>query len=140
MSKGTRRISAIVFTDIVDYSALSQKNEELALELVEEHFKLLRPVISNFDGEEIKTMGDSFLIEFASPLQAVRCAIEFQRLLLKRNLDEPQDRHVTIRIGIHLGDVEHRNGDVFGDGVNIASRIEPLADPARGHRSHTPGL
>jgi class 3 adenylate cyclase/TolB-like protein len=129
MGEGERRIAAIMFTDIVGFSALTQENEVLALELLDEHFELLRPIISKFEGIEIKTMGDSFMLEFVSPLQAVKCAIEFQRVLLKRNLDVPQERQIVIRIGIHLGDVEHRDDDVFGDGVNIASRIQPIAEP-----------
>ena len=129
MTNPERRIAAIVFTDIVGFSALSQENEALALELLNEHFGLLRPLISQHNGNEIKTIGDSFMIEFASPLNAVECAIAFQRALHIRNIDEPQERKILIRIGIHLGDVQHQDGDVFGDGVNIASRIEPLAEP-----------
>ena len=122
-----RRILAIMFTDVVGYSALSQRNEQLAQELLEEHRALLRPLFARFNGTEIKTIGDAFLVEFHSALEAAQCAIEIQRALAKRNTDAPADRRIEIRIGIHIGDVVHRGGDVYGDGVNIASRIEPLA-------------
>src|SRR3977135_4202080 len=128
MSAGEqRKLAAIMFTDMVGYSTLSQRNDKLALELLEEHRQLLREIFPRFNGNEIKTIGDAFLIEFHSALEAAQCAIEIQRTLAKRNHDVPADRRVEVRIGIHLGDVLHRDGDVYGDGVNIASRIEPLA-------------
>src|ERR1043165_9898469 len=122
-----RKLAAIMFTDMVGYSALSQRNEQLAQELLEEHRALLRPLFARFNGTEIKTIGDAFLVEFHSALEAAQCGIEIQRALAKRNHDVPNDRRVEIKIGIHIGDVVHRGGDVYGDGVNIASRIEPLA-------------
>lgn len=128
-SPDQRRLAAIMFTDMVGYCAFSQRDEALALELLEEHRQLARPIFHAFHGTEIKTIGDAFLVEFPSALEAVNCAIEIQRGMAKRNADAPGGRQVQIRIGIHLGDVVHRGGDVFGDGVNIASRIEPLAPP-----------
>ena len=80
-----------------------------------------------FNGTEIKTIGDAFLVEFGSALEAAQCAIEIQRTLAKRNHDVTSDRRIQLKIGIHIGDVIHRDGDVYGDGVNIASRIEQLA-------------
>src|ERR1700704_2771221 len=129
MSPGTeqRKLAAIMFTDMVGYSALSQRDDKLALELLEEHRQLLREIFPRFNGTEIKTIGDAFLIEFNSALEAAQCAIEIQRTLAKRNHDVPAARRIEVRIGIHIGDVVHRGGDVYGDGVNIASRIEPLA-------------
>src|SRR5215467_12511121 len=122
-----RKLAAIMFTDMVGYSALSQRDDKLALELLEEHRELLREIFPSFNGTEIKTMGDGFLVEFTSALEAAQCAIEIQRTLSKRNADAPTGRQIQVRIGIHIGDVLHRGGDVYGDGVNIASRIEPLA-------------
>src|SRR5438874_1426363 len=123
-----RKLAAIMFTDMVGYSALSQRDEKLAQELLEEHRQLLREIFPRFNGTEIKTIGDAFLVEFNSALEAAQCAIEIQRALAKRNADAPAERRIELKIGIHIGDVVHRGGDVYGDGVNIASRIEQLAD------------
>jgi TolB-like protein/class 3 adenylate cyclase/Tfp pilus assembly protein PilF len=123
-----RKLAAIMFTDMVGYSALSQRDEKLAQELLEEHRRLLREIFPRFNGTEIKTIGDAFLVEFGSALEAAQCAIEIQRTLAKRDADASADRQIQVRIGVHIGDVVHRGGDVYGDGVNIASRIEPLAD------------
>src|SRR5256885_10049037 len=122
-----RKLAAIMFTDMVGYSALSQRNDKLALELLEEHRQLLRKIFPRFNGTDIKTIGDAFLIEFHSALEAAQCAIEIQRTLAKRNHDVTVERRIELKIGIHIGDVVHRGGDVYGDGVNIASRIEALA-------------
>src|SRR5213080_1706517 len=122
-----RRLAAIMFTDMVGYSAMSQRDDKLALELLEEHRRLLREIFPRFNGVEIKTIGDAFLVEFGSALEAAQCAIEIQRVFSKRNLDVAAGRRVELKIGIHIGDVVHREGDVYGDGVNIASRIEALA-------------
>ena len=127
MSNEERQLAAIVFTDMVGYSALAQRDEAFALELLEEHRRLLREILARFHGTEIKTIGDAFLLQFRSALEAVQCAIEIQRTFAKRNHDVPSGRRIELRIGIHLGDVVCRDGDVYGDGVNIASRIEPLA-------------
>jgi len=122
-----RKLAAIMFTDMVGYSALSQRDDKLALELLEEHRQLLREIFPRFNGTEIKTIGDAFLIEFHSALEAAQCAIEIQRTLAKRNHDVTAERRIELKIGLHIGDVVHRGGDVYGDGVNIASRIEQLA-------------
>jgi TolB-like protein/class 3 adenylate cyclase/Tfp pilus assembly protein PilF len=122
-----RRLAAIMFTDMVGYSALSQRDDKLAQELLEEHRQLLREIFPQFNGIEIKTIGDAFLVEFQSALEAAQCAMAIQRALAKRNADAPADRQIQVRIGVHIGDVVHRGGDVYGDGVNIASRIESLA-------------
>jgi TolB-like protein/class 3 adenylate cyclase/Tfp pilus assembly protein PilF len=122
-----RKLAAIMFTDMVGYSVLSQRDDKLALELLEEHREILRKVFPKFNGTEIKTIGDAFLVEFNSALEAAQCAIEIQRAFAKRNADAPANRQIELKIGIHIGDVVHRDGDVYGDGVNIASRIESVA-------------
>src|SRR5229473_8569888 len=118
-----------MFTDMVDFTTISEKNEALALTLLEEHRKLLRPVFVRHEGLEVKTIGDGFLVEFPSALEAVRCALEIQQLMHRRNEKTPSGRRILLRVAVHLGDVEHRDGDVYGDAVNIASRIQSLADP-----------
>ena len=123
-----RKLTAIMFTDMVGYSALAERNEELALELLEEHRRLLRSIFPKHRGSEIKTIGDGFLAEFSSALAAVQCGIEIQEMIAKRNSVNPSQGNFQVRIGIHAGDVVHRDDDVIGDGVNIAARIEPLAE------------
>jgi adenylate cyclase len=124
-----RKLAAIMFTDMVGYSALAQRDERLAVELLEEHRAFLRPAFLKHKGQEVKTIGDGFLVEFASAVAAVTCAVELQEALARRNLDAAAERQLQVRIGIHLGDVLRREDDIVGDGVNIAARIEPLADP-----------
>jgi adenylate cyclase len=122
-----RKLAAIMFTDMVGYSALSQHDEALALELLEEHRRLLRGIVPRHEGREVKAMGDGFLFEFPSALSAVQGALEIQQGLHDRNLTVPSEKQLRIRIGIHVGDVVTREGDIHGDGVNIAARLEPLA-------------
>jgi len=129
VSGGERWLAAIMFTDLVGFTSLSQRNEPLALSLLEEHKDILRPVFAQYNGSEVKTIGDAFLVEFASTLDALNCAFEIQRSMRELNQDRQPERKIILRIGIHLGDVIHDKGDVFGDAVNIASRIQPLAMP-----------
>jgi len=116
-----------MFTDIAGYTAIAQHDERTALELLEQHRILLRTCIQKHDGEEIKTMGDGFLVEFASALEAVRCAIAMQHSLYSFNAQRPLDKRIGLRVGLHVGEVIHSKGDIYGDAVNVASRIEPLA-------------
>src|SRR6266516_3934201 len=122
-----RKLAAIMFTDMVGYSALTQHNEALALELLQEHRRLLRAIFPKHEGSEIKTIGDGFLVEFSSAMAAVQCGIEIQEAITKRNSANPSQGNFQVRIGIHAGDVVRRADDMIGDGVNIAARIVPLA-------------
>lgn len=124
-----RRLAAIMFTDMVGFTALTQRDEAAALHLLQRHHQVLRPFFRRFRGREIKTIGDSFLVEFDSALDATNCAIEIQRSLHESEDSTPAAERFHLRIGIHLGDVVHTKSDVLGDAVNIASRIEPLAPP-----------
>ncbi|HUK29318.1 MAG TPA: adenylate/guanylate cyclase domain-containing protein [Candidatus Acidoferrales bacterium] len=129
MTEEQRKLAAIVFTDIVGYTAQSQRDEKHALLLLRKHNELLRSQIPKFKGREIKTMGDSFLLEFDSALDALNYAIKVQDRLQEYNLAVNDEDRINIRIGIHVGDVVHHGTDLLGDAVNIASRIEPLASP-----------
>ena len=117
-----------MFTDMVGYTALGQTSESLSLALVAEQRKQIRPVLNRHNGREVKTMGDAFLVEFPSALDAVRCAYEIQRVMREFNFSLPEGRKAHLRIGVHLGDVVESGGDISGDAVNVASRIERLAE------------
>jgi adenylate cyclase len=118
-----------MFTDMVGYSALTQKDEALALELLAEHRSILRPYFDKHEGREIETAGDSFFVEFNSAVEATNCAIEIQSALNERNKNELPGHEIRVRIGIHIGDVVYLDNHVHGDGVNIAARLEPKAQP-----------
>ena len=127
--EGERRLAALMFTDMVGFTTLAQRDEELAMQLLDEQRGIIRPLLAKYQGREVDTIGDAFLVEFASSLGAVKCAVEIQSALKKTNEVRPEEKRILIRIGIHLGDVIHRGKDVAGDAVNVASRIEPLAPP-----------
>jgi adenylate cyclase len=124
-----RRLAAIMFTDVVGYSALAQADEAAALKALEGHNQVLRPVFARHRGREVKTVGDAFVVVFDSALDAVNCAVEAQRSL-RQDLPMPRgNARVQIRIGVHVGDVEEAGSDILGDAVNIASRVVELAEP-----------
>ncbi len=124
-----RKLVAIMFTDMVGYSALTQKNESLAIDLLEIHRKLLRPIFLKHSGREVESIGDAFFVEFNSAVKAASCAIEIQKMLHERNLNIDSEKKIILRIGLHVGDVVHIGKHVHGDGVNIAARLEPLSAP-----------
>jgi TolB-like protein/class 3 adenylate cyclase/Tfp pilus assembly protein PilF len=126
-----RRLSAIMFTDMVGYSALTQRNEALAMQMLEEQRNIIQGSLTKHKGREVDSIGDGFMVEFASALDAVNCAVEIQSALKAANETRPDQDKISVRIGIHLGDVIHIGKRVMGDAVNVASRIEPLA-PAGG--------
>ncbi len=129
MGEERRRLAAIMFTDMVGYSSRAQADEAAALALLDRHNRLLRPIFSKFHGREVKTVGDAFVVEFESALDATRCALDIQRMLHYYNLRIADPWRIRIRIGIHVGDVVETDGDVLGDSVNIAARIVALAEP-----------
>ena len=118
-----------MFTDMVGYTLLGQRDETLSLALLEEQRKLIRTILAKHEGREVKTIGDAFLVEFGSARNAVDCAVEIQTTIKELNFGRPKEQEIKLRIGIHLGDVVHQGMDVAGDAVNVASRIEPLSPP-----------
>jgi adenylate cyclase len=118
-----------MFTDIAGYSSLTSLDEGRALELLGEHRRLLQSVFEKHNGRVVKTMGDGFLVEFSSAVEAVNCAVQAQTQMRKLNEDRKQDEKILLRIGVHVGDIVHSNGDILGDAVNVAARLQPLAEP-----------
>ena len=126
----TRRLAAILAADVTGYSRLMGAEEEGTLE----RLKALRreitdPKIAEHNGRIVKTTGDGLLVEFASVVDAVRCAVEAQRAVLDRNAEIPEDKRLVFRIGVNLGDVIIDGDDIYGDGVNVAARLDALAEP-----------
>jgi class 3 adenylate cyclase/tetratricopeptide (TPR) repeat protein len=125
-----RRLAAILAADVAGYSRLMGADEEGTLERLKAHRReLVDPKIREHRGRIVKTTGDGMLVEFPSVVDAARCAVEVQRAMIDRNADMPEDKRITLRIGINLGDVIIDGDDIYGDGVNIAARLEPLAEP-----------
>jgi TolB-like protein/class 3 adenylate cyclase len=126
----TRRLAAILAADVAGYSRLTGADEEGTLERLKAHRRqLIDPKIGEHRGRIVKTTGDGLLAEFASVVDAVRCAAEVQRGMIDREPDVPDERRIRFRIGINLGDVIVEDSDIFGDGVNVAARLEALAEP-----------
>src|SRR5271165_6815141 len=127
----TRKLAAILVADIVGYSRLAGTDEDRTLSRLRGlRSDLIDPAIDAHHGRIVKRTGDGSLIEFRSVVDAVRCAIEVQHGMIERNAGVPAERRIEFRIGVHLGDVvEESDGDLMGDGVNIAARVQGLAKP-----------
>jgi TolB-like protein/class 3 adenylate cyclase len=125
----TRRLAAIMFTDMVGFSRQMGENEARLLRLLDAHNQTIQQAVLAHHGTVIKTVGDAFLVDFPSVVHAVQCAQQIQHQFRTHNAEKAKDEQIHVRIGIHSGDIVQRDGDVFGDGVNIASRLQGLAEP-----------
>jgi len=125
-----RRLAAIWAGDIAGYSRLMGIDEEGTLRQLKAHRKeLVDPKITEHRGRIVKTTGDGMLVEFVSVVDAVRCAVDIQRGMVERNADVPAEKRIEFRIGINVGDIISDSNDIYGDGVNVAARLEALAEP-----------
>ncbi len=122
MPEQTRQLTAIMFTDIVGYTALMGKDTNRALEIIQQNKQIQKPLVEKYNGVWVKEMGDGTMARFNSALNAVSCAVDIQSA-------SRDDFDADIRIGIHLGDITIESNDVYGDGVNVAARLESIADP-----------
>jgi TolB-like protein/class 3 adenylate cyclase len=128
--RAQRRLAAILAADVVGYSRLMEADEAGTLaDLKSRRKEVLEPLLARYQGRIFKITGDGVLVEFGSPINAVQCAVELQRGMAAANGDLPEDRHIALRVGINLGDVMIEGGDRYGDGVNIAARLEAIAAP-----------
>jgi class 3 adenylate cyclase len=135
-----RRLAAVLAADVAGYSRLMGRDEEGTLAALKSFRKsLVDPAITAHRGRIVKTTGDGMLVEFASAVDAARCALEVQRGMVARNGTVPQDTRIELRIGIHVGDIIIDDDDIFGDGVSIAARLEGIAKPGVARDSvHSP--
>ena len=124
-----RRLAAILAADVVGYSRLMEADEEATVSTLSSYREIIEGLVATHHGRVFGGAGDSVIAEFASPVEAVRCAVDIQRELEARNVDLPEDRRMRLRIGVNLGDVIVEGGNLLGDGVNIAARLEALAEP-----------
>ncbi|HEV8711317.1 MAG TPA: adenylate/guanylate cyclase domain-containing protein [Candidatus Binatia bacterium] len=125
----TRKLAAIMFTDLVGFSRQMGADEARTLRVLAVHHQVIRQAVADHHGTVIKTMGDGFLVDFPSVVNAVQCAQRIQAQFRTYNTEKESAEQVHVRIGIHLGDIIQQNGDVLGDGVNVASRLQTLAEP-----------
>src|SRR6516165_1114414 len=125
-----RRLAAILAADVVGYTRLMRADEPGTLTALKaRRQEILQPVVAKHHGRVVKMMGDGVLVDFASAVNAVSCAVELQGAMASANANVPEDRQVVLRVGINLGDVMVEGSDLYGDGVNVAARLQSLADP-----------
>src|SRR5262247_3650066 len=124
-----RRLAAIVAADVAGYSRLMGLDEAGTAQALREHRAAVDPLVAHHGGRIVKTTGDGVLLEFPSVVAAVECAVAVQKLMAERNADVPEDRRMLFRLGINLGDVLIQGDDIIGDGVNVAARLEGIAEP-----------
>ena len=128
--RAQRRLAAILAADVVGYSRLMEQEESSTLATWKaRRRKVLKPIVDRNQGRIFKFTGDGVLVEFGSAVNAVQCAVELQLGMAAANTDLPESRHIVLRIGINLGDVVIEGSDLYGDGINIAARLESIADP-----------
>ncbi len=123
-----RRLAAILAADVVGYSRLMEADEEATLATLNAYREVIDRLVVDHHGRVFGSAGDSVIAEFASPVEAVRCAVEFQQEIEARNVNLPEDRRMRFRIGVNLGDVMAEGDNLFGDGVNVAARLEALCE------------
>lgn len=125
--KRKKKLVAIMFTELAGYNKLASDDEKLALQLLNEHDRIIDKIVDNFSGRIIKHMNEKIFAEFTSATEAIQCGISIQETLRKANEQNPETFQMLVKIGIHMGEVYEKDGDLFGDGVNMAARIEPIA-------------
>ena len=126
----TRKLAAILCVDMVGYSRLMEKDEQGTIARQKAHReKLIGPEVTEHHGRVVKTMGDGLLIEFPSVVEAFQCALDIQNGMAERNMDVPDERKMLLRIGINVGDIIIDGDDIFGDGINVAARVENECAP-----------
>ena len=126
-----RRLAAILAADVVGFSRLIREDEAGTLAALKAHREeLIEPKVAERKGRIVKLMGDGILAEFPSAVEAVQCAVEIQHTIGERNADVPEEKRLTYRVGINIGDIVVEDDDIYGDGVNVAARLEALAEPS----------
>src|SRR6202453_4079696 len=124
-----RRLAAILAADVAGYSRLMGRNEEETVRDLEAHQAVILPLIAKHGGSIINIAGDGVVAQFPSAVRAVECAVAMQKIMAERNFDVPTNRRMLLRIGVDLGDIIHDGTRTYGDGINVAARLEPLAEP-----------
>jgi class 3 adenylate cyclase len=125
----TRKLAAILAADVVGYSRLMGEDEAGTAKVVRERREAATPIVRSFGGRLVKTTGDGVLLEFPSVVAAVECAIAIQKMMMERNAKLPEAKRILYRVGVNLGDILIDGEDILGDGVNVAARLEGIADP-----------